>query len=156
MYILRIIADDGNTRTFDDATVSVPLTFDQWRQQRFAGQAGNDAIAGAQADPDGDGSNNLLEFAMNSDPFAPGAAGALVDLETIGSEQFLRLTVSKNPLATGISFAVEVSGDLSNPPAWTTSGTTVEVDSQTTLRVRDDSPVSSASQRNIRLKVIQP
>ena len=45
---------------------------------------------------------------------------------------------------------------LTVSPCGGKAGTTVEIDTKSTLRVRDNRPVSSSSQRNIRLKVTQP
>lgn len=59
--------------TFTEATgklsvdTYVPQPFDTWIASYFPGET-NPAIIGKDADPDGDGVNNLAEFALNGDP----------------------------------------------------------------------------------------
>jgi hypothetical protein len=98
----------------------------------------------------------VIEYGLNLDPLVPGPSGMVVDLETIGADQYLRLTVTKNPAATDVTFAIEVTGTIGIPGSWTTSGTTVETDTSTTLRTRDNTATSSAAQRGIRLRVTVP
>jgi hypothetical protein len=67
---------------------------------------------------------------------------------------FLRLTVPKNPQATDVSFFVEVTA---NPKAaWTTNGTTVDINTPTLLRVHDNTPVTGSGAGFIRLRVSRP
>ena len=155
-HVLRLIANDGEVKTFDDTAITVNLApIEQWRQTRFGANAGNPLIAGDLANPDGDLFNNLLEYALNLDPLAPGAGGLVSDFETIGPDKFLRLTVTKNPAATDIVFSIEVTGDLTAPASWGGDGTTIEVNTSTQLRARDNTPIGGAA-RSIRLKVTHP
>ncbi len=71
------------------------------------------------------------------------------------STGFLHLTSSKNPSATDVIFSVEVTDDLT-ASSWTTNGTTVGVNTATLLQVHDNTPVSSAPNRFIRLHVSHP
>ncbi len=156
-YVLRLIANDGEVKTFDDTAITAQLPpMEQWRQTRFGANAGNPAIAGDLANPDGDAFNNLLEYALNLDPLVAGTGGILADTATVGPDKFLRLTVTRNPDATDVTFSIEVTGALPTPSSWTTIGTTVETNTSTLLRVRDNTPVGSAAQRDIRLKVTRP
>ena len=156
-YLLRLTADDGEAKTYDDVALTVQLApIEQWRNAHFGANAGNPAIAGDLADPDGDGLANLLEYALNLDPLLPGASGLVMDLETISTSQYLRLTATKNPAATDVTFSIEVTGTIGIPASWTTAGTTVENNTSTMLRVRDNNAVSAAAQRSIRLKVTRP
>ncbi|MES2569458.1 MAG: hypothetical protein V4710_05315, partial [Verrucomicrobiota bacterium] len=156
-YMLRLIANDGAVKTFDDTFVSVQSSpIEQWRQTRFGSNAGNSAIAGDLANPDGDASNNLLEYALGLDPLRSDSGGIVADIETIGPDKFLRLTIAKNPAATDVVFHIEVTGELTSSLPWSAADTTVEVNIGTQLRVRDNISVDSAPQRNIRLKVTHP
>ena len=156
-YVLRLIASDGEVKTFDDTAITVNLApIEQWRQTHFGADAGNPAIAGDLADPDLDYLNNLLEYALGLDPLVAGPGAPVADFETIGPDTFLRLTVTKNPAATDVVFSIEVTSDLTAPLSWTSAGTTVEANTSTLLRARDNTPVSSAAQRSIRLKVTHP
>ena len=155
-YVLRLIANDGEVKTFDDATITVNLTpIEQWRQTHFGANAGNALIAGDLANPDGDAFNNLLEYALGLDPLVAGANTLVADIETIGSDKFLRLTVTKNAAATDIVFTIEVTGDLTTPASWGSAGTTIETNTTTQLRTRDNTPIGSVP-RSIRLKVTHP
>jgi len=156
VHVLRLTANDGQVKTFDDVAITVQISpMEQWRQSHF-GSNPAPGIAGNLDNPDGDLYNNLLEYILGLDPLVPDAGGIVADLETIGADTFLRLTVTKNPAATDVNLAVEVTGDLTLPGSWTTSGTTIEANTSTLLQVRDNTPVSTASQRSIRLKVTLP
>ncbi|MDB6172981.1 MAG: hypothetical protein JWL59_2292 [Chthoniobacteraceae bacterium] len=156
-YVLRLIANDGLVKTFDDILVAAQLTpIEQWRQTHFGLDAGNSAIAGDLANPDGDAFNNLLEYALGLDPLHSDSGGIVADVETIGPDKFLRLTITKNPAATDLTFSIEVTGRLDSPLTWSAADTTVEVSIGTQIRVRDNIPLDSAPQRNIRLKVTHP
>ena len=60
------------------------------------------------------------------------------------------------PAATDIQLAIEVSGDLGSPTAWSTAETTVEANTLTTLQARDNVPVAGAPMRFIRLNTTRP
>lgn len=139
------------------ATISIvdPPPIEQWTLAKF-GTNPAPGIAGYLDNPDHDAWVNLIEYALGLNPLLPDSGGLVADFETIGPDKFLRLTVTKNPTAFDIEPSVEVTGDLSAPASWTSAGTTVEINTPTTLRVRDNTPVSAASQRFIRLKVMPP
>lgn len=67
------VVDAGLAWTFDEATgvlsvaTNVADPFTNWIGTHFPGET-NVSIVGKDADPDGDGSNNLAEFALNGDP----------------------------------------------------------------------------------------
>ena len=156
VHVLRLTANDGQVKTFDDVAITVQLSpIEQWRQSHF-GPNPAPGIAGNLDNPDDDLYVNLLEYILGLDPLVPGAGGIVADLETIGADTFLRLTVTKNPAATDVNLAVEVTGDLTLPESWTTSGTTIETSTSSLLQVRDNTPVNTAAQRDIRLKVTLP
>ena len=139
------------------ATVSInDSPVDQWRYVHFGVNSGNFAISGDNADPDHDGIPNLVEYAVGSDPNAPALSPAVLDLETIASDQFARLTIGKNPAALDVVVTVEVNPIPTGTSGWTTAGTTVEIQTGTTLRVRDNTPVSGAGKRGLRVKVTRP
>jgi hypothetical protein len=128
---------------------------EQWTLTHF-GPNPNPAIAGYTANPDGDQFVNLLEYALAHDPLVADTGGIVVDLESMGPDKFLRLTLARNPAATDLLFSIEVTGDLTAPASWSSLGTTIETDTSTTLRARDNTPASAASKRHIRLKVTLP
>ena len=153
--------DDGIGGVYPLATVTAPVAIvvpkpvDQWRQDHFGANAGNAAIAGNLADPDGDGLVNLLEYALGTDPLVGNANNWSIDEETVGTDKFLRLTVTKNPDATDVTYGAEVTGDLT-AGSWSSASVVVETNTTTTFRARDNVPVGTSSARFIRLRVSVP
>ena len=147
------VAGGGETNTANDSasdtTAIASLTPSQsWRYQYFGTTADSGNAADA-ANPSGDGLSNLLKYALGLDPLVPAVTTVTEDVST----GYLRLTVPKNPNATDITYAVQVTSDLTNPAAWTTSGTTVEQNTASLLQVQDNTPVGSVPQRFIRLLI---
>gem|GEM_PF-5265641 len=92
-----------------------------WSQQVFsAEQQGDVLVSGPAADPDGDGLNNLLEYALGLSPTQPDADD-LAPLTTAASE--LVYTYQRPVDRADIVYAVEVSADLEE---WTEEGVTHE------------------------------
>jgi len=106
------------TATFDNISFLSPRQI--WRQTHFATTA-NTGSANDNADPDNDGFNNLLEYAMGS---TPTAASSRPTLETTTAAiepdpgTFLEITFQRiaDPMLT---YAVEAGSDLT-PLSWTT------------------------------------
>ncbi len=139
--------------TIDNETVAATLTivspFRGWQVANFAAAADDAAIAGEASDPDHDGLCNLIEYALGLDPNVFTLTSVVVDTTT-GA---LRLTAPKNPGARDITYIVEVSRDL---VVWTSDGLTVETNSASLLRVRDNTPLNGAARRFIRLRLTHP
>ena len=86
-----------------------PAPIDAWRTAKFGADAGQPAVAGDLADPDGDGLLNLLEYALGSDP-RTGSATALPRAElTAGT---LTMTYPRNAAATDVALTVESADAL--------------------------------------------
>jgi hypothetical protein len=161
-------SDNGtdNPRTDSNITANLSVTanfelsnpdansngiLDTWETLMFGNaDPGNHPPA---ADPDGDGISNLLEYAFNTHPLQPNPSPMVHDFVAAGQGNHLRLTLPKNPSATNLAYIIEVTGDLTNGP-WTSIGTTLEADTATVLRVRDDTGTTSATTRFMRLRVI--
>ena len=107
------------------------------------------SVALATEDPDQDGIENLMEYALDLGPNTPAPLSGRITSD-LASDQYLRLTITKNPAATDLTYTVEVTSDLIN---WTTIDTVIEEDTRTTLRVRDTQPTTTANRRFIRLRV---
>jgi len=118
---------------------------------QYFGTTNNTAAAADTANLAGDGMANLLKYALGLDPLVSATSPVVVDIST----GFLRLTSPKNPSATDVTFSVEVTDDLTTS-SWTTAGTTVDMNTATLLQVHDNTPVSSATSRFIRLRVSRP
>lgn len=121
---------------------------DEWETVKF-GNADTGSNA-PDADPDGDGMSNLLEYALDTHPLQPNANPLTHDFVTVGADRHLRLSIPKNPLATNLIYTVETSG---TPGDWSTADTLVETNTAGGLVVRDTVAVSSQNRRFIRLKV---
>ncbi|HEX3623968.1 MAG TPA: discoidin domain-containing protein [Verrucomicrobiae bacterium] len=89
--------DAGNTNSPRNVQVvelefferAQPGTFGDWLLQHFTDvQLTNSLMAAANADPDGDGVPNLLEFATGGDPLIPDATNAVVSGTQISPGQF--------------------------------------------------------------------
>ena len=116
-----------------------------WRYQNFGTVAGTGSAAD-DADPDGDGLSNLLEYALGTlptqtspSPWSPSTASG-----------YLGLSIAKNAAAAGITWSAESSEDLTN---WHPEQTVTLIDNATTFAVRDSVPVGVASRRFLRLRV---
>lgn len=136
-----------------DATLAINVTttpWQSWKETHFGANANNDAVAGDNADPDGDGIRNLLEYALATNPNTGNVSGMVHEMASIGPDKFLRLSVAKNPAATDVQFTVQVNGNLANPAGWNSAETVIEENTATTLIVRDTVPGPS---RFIRLEV---
>jgi len=157
-YALRLQATDGSVQAFRDLEVTGYLNdFDVWRGQQWSASGGlGDVSSAPDADPDGDGLSNLLEFSLGSSPFFASAAPVATDLVTIGEERFFRMSVTRSPGAAGLSFQVEASSTLGAVDDWSQSGLIIEENTPSSLRVRDFVPIGTAPARYLRLRVTGP
>lgn len=116
-----------------------------WRYQHFGTVAGT-AAAADDADPDGDGLANLLEYALGTLPTQASAPPW-----TSGNfAGYLGLSVAKGASASGVAWSAESSDDLL---IWHPAETVTLTDNGTTFSVRDSVPLGSAARRFLRLRV---
>ncbi|MGZ5554073.1 MAG: hypothetical protein ACXWHF_10585, partial [Chthoniobacterales bacterium] len=87
---------------------------DAWRFAEFGANA-NDPAAADGNDWDGDGSRNLLEFALDLDPKM---SDTIALPAAVISDDYLTISFVPNSDATDVSFIVEASTDLTN---WNTN-----------------------------------
>jgi endonuclease/exonuclease/phosphatase family metal-dependent hydrolase len=107
--------DDGYQlllRMPGDLTAS--SSFDRWLTRHFIGSELRDPAVGAAAgDADGDGTSNLLEFALGGNPRAPRTAVLpTVSVGQAGDSQHLQLRFRRMAEAAEAVYRVEVSSDL--------------------------------------------
>ena len=149
-----------------EVTYTLPSaqTFDTWRVAKFGANA-NSPIAAPDADPDGDGVANLLEYALGADPLS----SASRNLPSLVPGAYLTISFSRVTAASDLTYTVQVSSDLltwldgstysatSSTPA---NANTTEVSRAgigiETIVVRDNTPVAGTAQRSIRLRVTRP
>jgi len=118
-YTVRVTDYYGAT-TSDIATIVVetPMTLPSWRLTYF-GITDNAGPAADTADPDQDGLNNLLEYALGLDPTSASTAGAPQAAASDGNWTY---TFTRPTNRSDLAYAVEVSTDL---VSWTTKGVSV-------------------------------
>ena len=147
----------GSTSATLALTVTAPppkVPLSQWRKNHFGASANNQAIAGDQADPDGDGLQNLIEYAFGRDPLGAGPADfltACIQADPQDAVDYLTMTAARNPAVTNIFFSAQVCADL-GAPQWTNT-VTVLLDTPNAFKVRDSNRVSAALRRFMRLYV---
>lgn len=149
-YRLGLVA--GGTVTITDIAAGAP-PIAAWHLAKFGSAANDEAVRGDNADPDEDGTVNLLEYVLDLEPLIPSAGGVpIADASGI----YLTLEVPKNPDATDVSLSVQVNDDITNAAGWNSAGTTVLQDTPTLLEVRDNIPIGGTPQRFIRLQISRP
>jgi hypothetical protein len=85
------------------------LRWEEWLGTHFsAAELQDPELAGPAADPDADGSTNLVEFALDSDP----RAGGQVGLRVLRTGENWELSVPLREGIRGAAVAIEVSSDL--------------------------------------------
>ena len=131
LYTIRATATDksGNNLT-GSLVVTVNSTFSSWQSQKFSSaELSNPAISGADADPDGDGLPNLLEYAMGLEPKA-----ANPNLPNIVIQNgFATSTFTRLKAATDVTLTLEGSTDLMN---WNSTFTEP-------IQVNDNGPIQT-------------
>jgi uncharacterized cupredoxin-like copper-binding protein len=97
--------------------------------------------------------SSLMDAVFGKDGLrASSNASAITSTEVIAGQKYLALTVAKS---TGTTHTVEVSSNLLD---WYSgkNHTTVLTDDATTLKVRDNTPITSGAKRYIQLKSAKP
>lgn len=145
--------------TFTFHVLPLPIVeqtpFELWQQTNWPGVTDTNTI-GAEADPDGDGLRNLLEYALGLNPkenLVTGLPQGLVITNNAIRYGALRFTRAK--AATDITYQVEATSSLTNP-AWTPISMEYSaIDNGDTEQVtlRDFEALSSHTTRFYRLRL---
>jgi hypothetical protein len=106
-----------NSGTLTVIAAPVAVTLSEWASQN--GLSG--AAAAPDADPDGDGMMNLMEYYLGLSPTSFSGLGEVFTLSK-GSNNTFSLTYRRAKGVTGVSSAVQATGDLSSSSSWGISG----------------------------------
>ncbi len=136
--------------------VATPSTFSGWGSQYFTpAELGNSAISGGLADPDGDGINNVLEYAFHlnprsADPSGLPKAGTLPISGGVGP--YVTITYTRLIGATDLQYVVQESTTLTN--GWSSASVTEDIltDDGVTQTVRAK-VLQSGAKKFLRLNV---
>ena len=132
------------------------LSYEFWKEQ-------NELTSGISDDPDGDGLNNLMEYAFGGDPREPSPAtipfGELISVEGLGGGgDSMAINFRRRLGADEARVTVESSGVLS---AWSNASVVPELvrvinngDGTETLSYRIDQPVSVTGSFFLRVRVL--
>ena len=106
----------GSLGPLTTTTISIQESpFNQWLWGNFGSNANQSGIGGANADPDGDGFENLMEYALGDDPLSPTS-----QQRPSGKLSGAHLEYSFTRAKSDITYVVEVSDDLIH---WTPGST---------------------------------
>ena len=122
------------------------LRYENWASLKLGS-----ATAATTADGDKDGSNNLLEYAFQTEPGTPSVSA----LPHVGMESgYVTLTYTQLMSATDLSYVVQESPSLS-PTAWVTADVIEETVSTSgmTRVVKAKVAIGAATQKYLRLSV---
>lgn len=133
--------------------------FDAWRFSNFTSlELASSHQSGDNADPDGDGLSNLLEYALNADPKTPDAPTRAPTVGAVADR--LTLTYSRPTYAPDITYTVEWSADLqtwsSGPAVTETVGATDNGNGTSTIVVRSLPALNTSTRQFLRLHVTRP
>ncbi len=140
-------------------TPSGSVDFAAWQASFFtAAELTNSAISGPDADPDGDGWTNFMEFALGALPRNAQSVPLEIagSIEDFGGQEYLTLSYTRTAGLRAVTFSAEVSDELQS---WSAGGVPIlpqvtNPDGTITARFRHPLPVGGAGdERYLRLRV---
>jgi hypothetical protein len=117
-YVKNSSGTAGSDAAWVDAVQWMPVGYNQWVSDHFTEQEiGNPAIVGQDADPDGDGLANLIEYAFGTEPREGSSDRDLTritpEVAQVAGERRLRLRFTLPEfIPTDLVYQIEVSDDL--------------------------------------------
>jgi hypothetical protein len=166
-FTLQFKASDGVATTtvnvFVHVVGSTIPSFKSWQQANWP-LTDDILVVGPTANPDGDQMNNLLEYALDSDPTQPDDSKLPeVGISTVGGQRYMTLTYRRRTGDLTLRYEVIASDDLMAPVQGWTVQTQTEPASQTNLpagleriTVRDSVSIESGpAGRYLKLRITQ-
>jgi hypothetical protein len=159
LYHFRVVATNGAGTTYglDQEFTTAPSPYQIWDSGMFtAAQLLKPAISGATATPAGDGTPNLLKYALGMKPMMNSTTGLpILGTASVSGSKCLTLTYAKVVSATDITYHPEWSTNLST---WSNTRLTEVIMSNNGVieQVRDSIPLSSAPRIFFHLRVTMP
>ena len=144
-------------------TLTTVLTgYAQWKIQQYGANAGNPAIAGDTADPNGSGIPNLLKYGFNTETPGVGRSwmpSTATERDATDQNLYFTLRYSRRIGSTELNYTVEVSDTLDS---WDRTGTQIEqvgvpvpnadgVSEQVKVRVK--TPIANLNRKFLRVGV---
>lgn len=114
-YPYIVTANHKNYTGQIEGVMTVKHTVSSWKETVFAGKNLSPEQIDDAADPNGDGINNLMAYATNSDPLS-GSSSPISTL--VPEENLLSFTYRSNALASDLIYTVEMAHDFSKPDPW--------------------------------------
>jgi len=114
-------------------------------------------VVGEQVDPDADGYNNFLEFALGTDPKVADPPGLIHGgLLSVDQQSYLSFTVNRLTNNPAVQYRIEVADEMTGP--WSSGPPQIIVleDTPTRLVVRDANAVATRARRFMRLQLALP
>ena len=164
--VVTVRATDSVGNTVDsNFTLTVNLTdnFTTWvSRNSFSG-----GQSGATQDPDGDGWNNLQEFAFMGDPATPDPTGQVVfpGMVGIAPAKYLTLTFPVRKSTQGLTYIVEGNDGLSGTwtEIWNSANgfshaqvvSALDQTDRTVVTIKDTSAIGVQPKRFLRTRVVQ-
>jgi hypothetical protein len=153
--MVYVLDTDNGIAAFRITSVAAGEGFADWQEQFFPGET-DPAVVGPNADPDGDGIPNLIEYALGLDPTSPNREGLpfLDDLETIGDETYLTFTFVSPDGVGDVGYSVKVGSELGGAAAEAEHVRSVAAgDGYSAHTYRDVEPIDSNDRRFMWLEV---
>jgi hypothetical protein len=165
VFTVLFKASDGQLSSTASARITVDPSaasgFELWQETHWTGVT-DPAIIGSAADPDRDGLDNLMEYALDADPtVADDSVLPLVGLVKADGLSYLTLAYDRRTDDPSLTYEVVASDALHAPlSGWTVQATVLEtgvtdaVTGRQHIKIRDSAPVETGgAHRYLRLRV---